>query len=232
MKQFFTLGLAIMIAFAASAQKNVTKFLGIPVDGTKAVMIQKLKAKGYTYDAQHDCLEGEFNGRDVRIGIITNNNKVYRVFIMEKDPWDEGQVKLRFNNLCHQFEKNSNYLSPSIDPQVIADNENLSYEMNVNKKQYSAMYYQISDTDEDTTGFTDYAMARLNDMYTDSELAQLNANLNDEQWQTLANHIFNDFIIEKIKHKCVWFSIKSFSGKYFIALFYDNRLNEANGEDL
>ena len=31
------------------AQNDVTKFLGIPVDGTKTAMIQQLKEKGYTY---------------------------------------------------------------------------------------------------------------------------------------------------------------------------------------
>lgn len=58
-------------------KKDVTKFLGIPVDGTKTEMIQKLKAKGFTYNQRLDCLEGEFNGREVKIFVVTNNNKVY-----------------------------------------------------------------------------------------------------------------------------------------------------------
>ena len=33
------------------AQKDVTQFLGIPVDGSKSEMIQKLKAKGYRYNS-------------------------------------------------------------------------------------------------------------------------------------------------------------------------------------
>ena len=37
-----------MLALTTFAQKDVTKFLGIPVDGTKAQMIAKLKAKGFT----------------------------------------------------------------------------------------------------------------------------------------------------------------------------------------
>ena len=32
------------------AQKDITKFMGIPVDGFKKDMIQKLKAKGFEYD--------------------------------------------------------------------------------------------------------------------------------------------------------------------------------------
>ena len=38
---------ALVLATMTFAQKDVTKFLGIPVDGTKAEMMQKLKAKGF-----------------------------------------------------------------------------------------------------------------------------------------------------------------------------------------
>ena len=52
----------LMLSVAMYAQNEVTKFLGIPIDGTKADMIQKIKAKGFSYNAQEDCLEGTFNG--------------------------------------------------------------------------------------------------------------------------------------------------------------------------
>ena len=100
MKRFITISLAIMIAFAASAQRNVTKFLGIPIDGTKSAMIQKLKAKGFTYDATNDVLSGEFNGRDVNLHVVTNNNKVYRIMVVDAVGSSEGQIKIRFNTLC------------------------------------------------------------------------------------------------------------------------------------
>ena len=47
MKHILTIGLAIMLSLTALAQSNVTQFLGIPIDGTKSAMIQKLKNKGY-----------------------------------------------------------------------------------------------------------------------------------------------------------------------------------------
>ncbi len=50
--------LCIMTMTMYAQQKDVTKFLGIPVDGTKSAMIQKLKAKGFTYDATKDVLRG------------------------------------------------------------------------------------------------------------------------------------------------------------------------------
>lgn len=41
--------IAMLITSATlnAQDKDVTKFLGIPVDGTKAAMIQKLKTKGF-----------------------------------------------------------------------------------------------------------------------------------------------------------------------------------------
>lgn len=80
MKQLIMSVVIAMFAVCASAQKDVTRFLGIPVDGTKTEMIQKLKAKGFrptTYDKE--TLEGEFNGRDVYVSVVTNNNKVWRI---------------------------------------------------------------------------------------------------------------------------------------------------------
>ena len=72
MRKLITLAVALMISSICFAQKDVTKFLGIPVDGTKSAMIQKLKDKGYTYNSRKDCLEGEFNGRNVEIYVVTN----------------------------------------------------------------------------------------------------------------------------------------------------------------
>lgn len=142
--------LLLITSTSVFAQKEVTKFLGIPVDGYKTEMIQKLKAKGYTYNSTTDCLEGEFNGRDVEIAVVTNNNKVYRIFVADKYSVDESQIKIRFNNLCQQFSNNAKYIT--LKNYSIPESEDISYEMLVNKKPYQAAFYQVlsdEDTDED-----------------------------------------------------------------------------------
>lgn len=91
--------------------KDITTFLGIPIDGTKAEMRQKLLDKGYILKKDRngdEWLEGEFNGRSVRISIVTNNNKVWRIAVMDKFLTSENNVKARFNNLFHQFKNNLN----------------------------------------------------------------------------------------------------------------------------
>ena len=98
---------AILFVFSIGvfAQKDVTKFLGIPVDGTKSEMIQKLKAKGFQYDASRDYLTGEFNGHRSELIVATNNNKVWRIMVRDAFPSNESNIKIKFNLLYRQFEK-------------------------------------------------------------------------------------------------------------------------------
>ena len=88
--------LAFAIAVYAQQEKEVTQFLGIPVDGSKTEMIKKLKEKGFQKSEIADVLEGEFNGQDVYISVATNNNKVYRICVTDKKSnwWDKYQNKI------------------------------------------------------------------------------------------------------------------------------------------
>lgn len=66
MKKLVIMMIAMMVSFASFAQnKDVTRFLGIPVDGTVSSVKQKLKAKGFKQSPFFDNqLEGRFNGYD------------------------------------------------------------------------------------------------------------------------------------------------------------------------
>ncbi|WP_315578847.1 hypothetical protein [Hoylesella oralis] len=145
MKKILSAILLLMASVALHAQNDVTKFLGIPVDGSKASMIQKLKGKGFVYNSVQDCLEGEFNGTPVYVSVVTNNNKVWRILLLDKTSRDEAQIKIRFNRLCDQFENNAKYVSLSKSDNILPESEDISYEMTVHKKQYEAVYYQLPD---------------------------------------------------------------------------------------
>lgn len=169
---------------AQEPQNDVTTFLGIPVDGYKPQMIQKLKSKGFVMAQGVDALTGEFNGTDVHVFIGTNNNKVYRIMLCDANDQDEINIKIRFNKLVSQFENNPRYIKNS--DYSIPENERISHEMLLNKKTYDALFYQKAKT-EDGDSFK----------------------------------------------KPVWFRIIERSyDRYYIAMFYDNEYNQANGEDL
>ena len=230
MKQILTLGLVMILSVAAFAQKNVTQFLGIPVDGTKAAMMQKLKAKGYTYNAKLDCLEGEFNGRDVTLHIVTNNNKVWRIRVSDAYPTrNEADIRVRFNTLCRQFSKNGKYMPVDITGEFeIGEDEDISIQMSLYNKRYEAAYYQITEADKDTTGIQEWYIDRILKEYGEEEWESMS----ETEKQMASMNMAFDYMLEKVIKKSVWFMISEQYGLYVINMFYDNEYNHSNGEDL
>lgn len=222
MKKFLLIAVMMMTSVVLFAQNDVTKFLGIPVDGFKSEMIRKLKAKGFvssSYDPE--ILEGEFNGTDVNVHIVTNNNKVYRIMLSDKTPTDETNIKIRFNNLCHQFSNNGKYIVT--DNFTIPESEDISYEMNINNKRYEAIFYQKPDT----TNLIDKYKAIALEKYTEEELINMTKETEND-----LNEMFNSYFVDATLMKPVWFIISKFYGSYYITMYYDNEYNRANGEDL
>lgn len=169
----------LLLSIAACAQDvTPTRFLGIPVDGTKKEMIQKIRDKGFSYDQSHDMLTGEFNGRDVNISVLTNNNKVYRVAVVDAKPTnDEAQIRIQYNILLYQFSNNGKYL-PDEDYEAISETERIGYEMEVNHKTYQAGFYQLSD---DEAGLSNRLVwFQITKSYSDYSIVIYYDNLNNQ----------------------------------------------------
>ena len=205
MKRLFLFGMALMLAFTASTQNNVTRFLGIPVDGTKTAMIQKLKAKGYTYNSTLDYLQGEFNGRDVRIYVVTNNNKVWRIMVSDTYPTrNKADIRIRFNTLCGQFSKNEKYIPANmLGEYEISESEDISVQMTLYNKRYEAAYYQVSEADKDTTGLQEWALGKISKKYTEAEIKDMS----EEETKQVTLSLLLEYINEKLSKKSVWFMI-------------------------
>lgn len=154
MKKFILLFLTtICLAFSSFAQTPCITFLGIPVDGTKREMISKLEAKGFEYNLCNDCLVGEFNGVDVIIFVETVNNRVWRIAVADKSFSNECEIKIRFNILFEQFSNNSKY--SILDGNMLNENDDISYEMQVHNKRYDAAFIP---TDTSINGLVWYAI--------------------------------------------------------------------------
>lgn len=224
MKKLVIMMIAMMVSFASFAQnKDVTKFLGIPVDGTKTEMKQKLIAKGFVPKkmGNEEWLEGEFNGTDVRVWIVTNNNKVYRIFLSNKNTVDEAQIKIRFNRLVEQFENNKRY--SAFGDYSLSDEEDISYEMTVHNKIYAAYYSQ----DPDFENIDAKVQIAIKEKYSDEELKNPSETVRND-----IKDITNKILLDYLSMKQVWFSIAETYGEYYICMYYDNKYNQANGEDL
>ena len=223
------LSLTVLVIFSVTMfaqQRDVTKFLGIPIDGTKTEMIQKLKAKGYRWNTYKECLEGEFNGKDVEISVVTNNNKVYRIAVMDATYLNETDIRIRFNTLCKQFSNNEKYIS--LSDYTIDEDENISYGISIKNKRYQGSFYQVS-TLEDFGKEIMKDSLEIFKYYAKNGIARDNiANLSEEQNRT----ILTGYLLEKLEKKNVWFMIDEVYGNYRIIMFYDNGYNAPNGDDL
>lgn len=210
-----------MSSIAVHAQ--VTQFLGIPVDGSKPEMIRKLKEKGFESDAYNkDVLVGEFNGSQVYIHTVTNNNKVYRIMVCDANTVDERSIQIRFNNLYKQFTDNPKYIA--LTDYAIPDDEDISYEMTVNHKRYEATFLQMPTNTNPESIAEDLDLAsKLESKYTKEQLANPTEELRTD---------ISKLLFESCSKRLVWFIISKHLGRYFITMFYDNEYNRANGEDL
>ncbi len=210
------------------AQKDVTTFLGIPVDGFRSEMRKKIIAKGFTpntFDGT-EYFEGEFNGTDVHLYIVTNNNKVYRIMLSDVKTRNEADIIIRFNNLIHQFENNQRYIS--ILDESIPNSEDISYEMMVHNKVYEAHFYQKPDYNKvDTVALQNKIQQQILSKYTQEELD----NPSEKQREEILNVVLK-IEFELLSKKSVWFRICELYGEYYITMYYDNEYNHADGEDL
>lgn len=234
MKRTFLMLFFAILSMVTYAQRDVTKFMGIPVDGFKPEMKKALIEKGFIYNSINDYFYGEFNGREVDVHIVTNNNKVWRITVSDKNPCNETDIKIRFNTLCHQFEKNEKYLPTSFkkDSFIIPDNEDISYEMAVNNKRYEASYIQEFDpTKIDTLVLQQQVLEKVKKKYSEDEIFGNNEELKKEI-NAYAQQVSLSIVIDIMSKKSVWFMINELYGKYYITIFYDNEYNHANGEDL
>ena len=223
----------LMLPVAVMAQKDVTTFLGIPVDGTKDAMIHKLAQKGFKkapYGKGYD-MTGEFNGEKVELNIVTYKNKVWRIAVADKTIRPESDIRIRFNNLVDQFDTNNKYIPVNFGQQnfKIQFDENISYEMMVNNKRYQAAYYQIVDVSKiDTSEIQNSIKQALIKKYGESAVEKKETAVVTEA-QKLAIEHYTDIL----DHKHVWFMInRQGYNNYSIFLYYDNEYNHFSNEDL
>ena len=214
------------ISIVGMAQTDVTKFLGIPVDGDKSEMKEKLKSKGFTQSPYvEDVLTGVFNGNEVNVFICTNNGKVCRIMLADAKSVDEASIRIRFNVLCEQFKNNSKYCSLSEEDPKLKEDENISYEMTVHKKRYEAIFYQLPDTT--AANYTEEIQSLIYSKYTKEQMENPSEEISLDIYKMAAM-----YALDKATKKPVWFMISEHYGEYYITMFYDNEYNRANGEDL
>lgn len=236
----FVIGMFVMYSFVFGQSEGTLKFLGIPVDGSKSEMVAALKSKGFEYDSESDFLIGDFNGKKSHIGIVENHGKVYRVVVFDADTYDAGEIRIRFNNLIHQFENNDKYYY-IVPNDIIPEDEDIHYEIIVNKKQYIAefRYNPLYGNDELRDRLINEAveesklfLEEKKDEKTIDGITYGEFYSDKDNYDKLISAQVSLKVYQMSKNSSVWFKIFEHYGEYYIGLYYDNLLNAPNGEDL
>lgn len=223
--------IAIMSFTAIAQQSNTISFMGIPVDGSKAKMVKRLKTeKGFFYESKDwkkdGFLTGNFNGYQVNVGIREYNGLVNRVSVFYPD-MSKTQVKRVYNDLYRQLSKEEKYIFDFFNSSgELDEDEDISYEISVNSKQYqNVFFYPPWGT------LNDFEMRVKNNLSLNEELLSLyNSTFKDGETDRVSAYDWG----KEHSEGNVWFTISTGvkSGDYHITIYYDNTKNQANGEDL
>lgn len=226
----FIIGMLIMCSTVFGQSENTLKFLGIPVDGSKSEMVSALKNRGFRYDSNSGFLVGDFNGRESRIGIVENHGKVYRVVVFDANTSDVSQIRIRFNNLIHQFENNDKYFC-IVSNDIIPEDEDIHYEILVKKKQYIAefIYNPLYGNDELRDKLINEAIEESKEKIKDDKSIEFYSD--KDNYHQLISSLVGLKVIQ-MSNSSVWFTIFEHYGEYYIGIYYDNLSNKPNGEDL
>ncbi len=217
--------IAILLVYA---QNDITQFLGIPIDGSKSELMDKIKKKGFkkTKFVDGTILTGRFNDADVNIDIATNDDRAYRVIVWDVNPYDKRMIRIRYNNLCYQFKHSDKYVSH--EDWTISDNEDISYEMKVNGKSYQAAFFQWPTEIGDSIIFNQ-TLADITLRTLSGELS----NLSEEERHKEIEKVYLEKLSLLSSNKRVWFTIMEREhDKYVIVMYYENVYNLNNGKDL
>ena len=263
MKKALLIALLTLLSVVCSAQDGgPLKFLGIPIDGSEAQFVAKLKAKGFTYSTLSEGYKGQFNGKPVDVYIHTNHNVVDRVYVAFPYTTIDG-IRTEFNRLLGQFKDTGKYADLGMNKEIPED-EDISYEITLKNKRYQASFCYY-DVDRDRIAFMTALVDKFSEFFTEEQLAKLKEyavkalDVPQDQQEALQEEMMSEmqkmgfgqdentasdpekafmflatFVdgIRSLADGEVWFMIHEHYGRYQIGLYYDNLHNQAHGEDL
>lgn len=164
------------------------------------------------------------------IHIVTNHNKVWRIAVFYQ-PQSEVDVKIEYNSLISSFLAKDIYLC--VDTGYIDDNIDLSYEIGVHDKRIQASFCQLPEGFNKEIFFDKQEFLKnLHDKGIDSLYNKLNI-IPDDKYKEVMSYLV-PLLFSKVPSQ-VWFMISEthqFYTPYQILLFYDNRRNNREGDDL
>lgn len=235
MKKILFFVFASLLAANIIADNNPTRFLGIPIDGTKQEMIKKLEEKGFVYEGETDWLTGEFNGKEVILYIVTKNRKVCGINVRYRYFYTAEEIKSIYNDLFQQFQKNSKYIPVNLQQSVIPTDEDVAREMSQNNKEYFAGFLQRTNEADSTVVLND-SFKECTNKYIDKLISLMPSDTlyNEAEYTKIVENIGEICWYEELKamyiNNIVGFQIdKAYGENYILFISYTNGHNKDIG---
>ncbi|MBQ5779599.1 MAG: hypothetical protein IIW13_06415 [Paludibacteraceae bacterium] len=160
MKKFYLIFICLLFSTCIFCQERVPNFYGIPIDGTKEEMIQKLVETGnfikFEGSNNYDLMQISKDAKDLGITpfvkISTHDGKVA---VIQQDILHlttAEEAKFLFNSFV-ETSSNSSVLSVR-KGDLIPEKEDIYYEMRVNKKKYTLIVNNKIDSHDISTDLT------------------------------------------------------------------------------
>lgn len=125
--------------------ESAIRFLGVPIDGSRQYMLNRLKAIGFV-DSNRDFLEGQFNGEPVKVFVHTYHDKVDRIIVVF-DTVPEMNLREQYNNLLALFQTSKKYKPIQVSRAIPKDD--FFYWTNT---EYKSRFSVVSDSRQEING--------------------------------------------------------------------------------
>ena len=130
--------LLVFFATTASAQE-VIDFMGIPMEGTKAEMLAKLKEKGFRETDDPNMLEGLLDDIPVEVAVLDNSRvNVYGIELRHEMGCDEAEAIERYNSLLLKFRNDPKYNDGFSE--LIPEGEPIAQRLRADTNVYTAYF--------------------------------------------------------------------------------------------
>lgn len=199
-----------------SSQDDPTTFLGIPIEGTRRNMEQRLLEAGFVL-MDDNSFAGVYNDEPVVIIIHTYNRKVCRLEVRESgEGMDENTAKARFNSLVRMYLEDKDYISLPGNHNI-PDNESVMEGLRFKNKLYQAVFAQrplaasFSQNEAKAAALVKRLRKFLLQQSKKEDITRMLADCESFQ--------------RGFMNKAVWLTIvetERFSGRYHVITYYEN----------
>ncbi len=218
----------LFLAVPGLAQRQVTTFQGVPVDGTREEMAGKLAERGFVpAQGAQGVLRGPFMGGEVDLDIEEAGGRVWRVTLRDVAPGDPSLARERFNALCSRFASDSAYYEGG-RAHPIPDGEDIARGME-DGKVYSAGFHQLPEgvsPGDFIAGVTERALVECGKIFTLEEILA-----GGEEVATAMRRLALEQL-EDLFNRSAWLVIERDADGYRVVTRFDNGYNSPTGADI